>query len=268
MTFTEFLKAAVAFCIRGLKIVGIIILVIAISIIVYKIIAVQLKKKHVQERIVALARLLYDAHDSQKIDRAQEIVTEYESKHGKGLFNKISAPDNPTPDEEKQYKEYKAARQFLDALQGDLEIYSGHRMDVANQYAALEQKAQQAAAQSKQAALDKIQDDRAKATAEEEQAEKTAAVSRAIRELEKLVAVLQDTVDKNGRLERTDLRAMLRHIDTVEDNAAAIASADKNNLIRIQHNTLDMFKRITNEKDIRVNIDEVKAGLAKICKKR
>ena len=89
------------------------------------------------------------------------------------MFKKVIKPETPTPEEEKQYNDYVSSAQFIASLPaGSVEIYNSNRANVLRQFDLLVQSAAQELAQRKQAALDKIQADRAKAVASDEQTER------------------------------------------------------------------------------------------------
>ena len=70
MTFTEFLEDVAEFCIKALKIAGIIILVLVVCFIAYKIISSIIKKKRLQKTIADIAQILYKHGDANKLDTA------------------------------------------------------------------------------------------------------------------------------------------------------------------------------------------------------
>ncbi len=67
MTFTEFLEDVAEFCIKALKIAGIIILVLVVCFIAYKIISSIIKKKRLQKTIADIAQICSLLHRCQRV---------------------------------------------------------------------------------------------------------------------------------------------------------------------------------------------------------
>lgn len=264
----NFFQGIINFVFTCVKVVGIgILIIIAIIILIFVIYKIReaIDNNHYRkDRINELARFLFNAKDVNLIDNALSVVEQYEDE------NDGDKPDtDASPEEKKEYKEYKASLSILNKIKdGDKfnsYFYRNYRDEIIQKASELLNSAVQEIEDKKQNALKQIQDDRKKSDEAEAQEETKDKVSRSVKELEKLSELLQDSVDKNGMLERADLRMLMKHLDFIVDNKSSINPDDKNNIERIRITVLDTFKRTKNLKDLKTNVDFVKKYLKEIC---
>ena len=131
----NFFQGIISFVFTSLKIVGIgILIIIAIIILVFVIYKIReaidanhYRNVEVPNRINELARFLFNAKDVNLIDNALSVVEQYESEHEQGIFFKtVEKPDtDASPEEKKEYKEYKANLAILNKIKDDDEFDSG-----------------------------------------------------------------------------------------------------------------------------------------------
>ncbi|MBR0101505.1 MAG: hypothetical protein IJP90_17555, partial [Treponema sp.] len=177
----------------------------------------------------------------------------------------------PDAEEEKLYQEYLQYKSFLDSLKSISddnveEIYNTHKTEVEREYNKLAIINQEITSQLKQTYINKITEDRKLKDLEQENEDNLYKVSKAIKELERLTEILQDCVDKGENIDRSDLRLMMNHLDTIEDLKKYIAENAKNNLKRTKVLALSTFKRSKNIKDLKENTKLIKNSFAAICK--
>ncbi len=268
----NFFQGIINFVFTCVKIVGIgILIIIAIIILVFVIYKIReaiddshYRNVEVPNRINELGRFLFNAKDVNLIDNVLSVVEQYEDE------NDGDKPDtDASPEEKKEYKEYKANLAILNKIKDDDEFnsdfYRSYRDEIIQKASELLNSAAQDIEDKKKNALKQIQDDRKKSDEAEAQEETKDKVSRSVKELEKLSELLQDSVDKNGMLERADLRMLMKHLDFIVDNKSSINPDDKNNIERVRITVLDTFKRTKNLKDLKTNVDFVKKYLKEIC---
>lgn len=255
-----------------LKFVGIgIAIIILITILAYIFISIK-KSFKIKKSIKQIAHLLYEHKDINKITKAIPIVNDYEIEHSRFFgFGSVPHPKNPDAEEEKLYQEYLQYKSFLDSLKSISddnveEIYNTHKTEVEREYNKLAIINQEITSQLKQTYINKISEDRKLKDLEQENEDNLYKVSKAIKELERLTEILQDCVDKGENIDRSDLRLMMNHLDTIEDLKKYIAENAKNNLKRTKVLALSTFKRSKNIKDLKENTKLIKNSFAAICK--
>ena len=93
---------------------------------------------------------------------------------------------------------------------------------------------------------------------EDEIADKKELLTRAIKELKDKINILQNEVDKSGKLQRDFLQNITNNLEKIENNKTSLDENDRKILKRNKMILYDCFERAKNTDDLKVNVTIIK----------
>lgn len=236
--------------------------------------------KSYNARISKLNNEIYDAERLLKEETSQGSFlnfghTERIENFQKRLLDAKNKENDFIAENEKIYSNSKS---YLDSLGDDVDFYNKHKQEIFDEYNVLLEERKQMEAEEEQKlrerqehehrqALEKVAKDK---KANEEQLllkQNKDKVSRAIKELEDLIPVLQTYVSDKKKMDFQKLNAVEKKLDVLVDSKEFIADDDINNIERCQKKLSSLFNKCKNKNDFQDDIDIILDIFSKILNK-
>lgn len=199
-----------------------------------------------------------------KIDalNAKKIIT-HNKKKAVEFDAKIMALQSEINGKEQQYYTSKAIVEQFSKSQIDL--YNDYKNEVIACYEKLleegklkEIQVEQERKVQMQQEIEQHQKAIAQRDEEDEIADKKELLTRAIKELKDKINILQNEVDKSGKLQRDFLQNITNNLEKIENNKTSLDENDRKILKRNKMILYDCFERAKNTDDLKVNVTIIK----------